>query len=348
MEQLETDRRKAVFNLIRCEQKHLRGLVLLKGAFADPLRKVLQQQVEQTSTEVFTEEKLDCIFACAIKTIQFHKMFLRDLERAIKEHAQTGTLENAYNAFNNHMPGFRFYLHYMKQYPDMMATFDELYSSNQLFRRTLEECAEQVEHINIRALLSNPLEHITHYHTFLQKILELYSYEDPEYHGFMKCVKQIRQIKSESAKLARTVRQGEEVRQVQASLKGLTMPLATPTRQLIYQGNLSQMMMLTDKTKQRVCFLFNDLLVFAKEKDGGQLYYKGHIDLEAASVLEVPSDQIANAFVIMDKVDRSFYFQAETPISGVNGSSTSTKPWAIPKSSPLQVLIWLLQRSTDL
>ncbi|RKP27922.1 hypothetical protein SYNPS1DRAFT_26451 [Syncephalis pseudoplumigaleata] len=294
LEQLEIDRRKAVFNLIRCEQKHLRALVLLKGAFADPLRKAALD-AEGTATAHFGEDKLDAIFGCAIKMIQFHKMFLRDLERSIKEHAQSGTLESAFMAFSNHASSGDCHI---------MHTMDEL---------TVYECAEQVEHINIRALLSNPLEHIAHYHTFLQKILELYSYEDPEYQGFMKCVKQIRQIKSESTKLARVVRQSEEVKQVQASLKGLTFLLATPARQLIYQGNLAQIVMFTGRAKQRVCFLFNDMLVFAKERDNGQLHYKGHIDLEMASVLEVPADQMENAFVIMDKVDRSFYFQAETP-----------------------------------
>jgi hypothetical protein len=113
---------------------------------------------------------------------------------------------------------------------------------------------------------------------------------------------------------ARAVRQAEEVKQVQASLKGLTFSLVTPTRQLIYQGNLSLQIVITGQSKQRVCFLFNDMLLFAKEKDNGQLHYKGHIDLEMASVLELPTDQMENAFVIMDKVDRSFYFQAETPI----------------------------------
>jgi hypothetical protein len=81
LEQLEMDRRKAVFNLIRCEQKHLRGLVLLKGAFADPLRKAAVD-AEAAGTPIFDTDKLDIIFGCAIKMIQFHKMFLRDLERS--------------------------------------------------------------------------------------------------------------------------------------------------------------------------------------------------------------------------------------------------------------------------
>jgi hypothetical protein len=58
-----------------------------------------------------------------------------------------------------------------------------------------------VEHVNVRALLGNSREHIPYYYGFLQKMVELYSPEEPEYNGFAECVAQFQEINAEAEKL---------------------------------------------------------------------------------------------------------------------------------------------------
>ncbi|KAI9598256.1 hypothetical protein BDF19DRAFT_227230 [Syncephalis fuscata] len=244
--------------------------------------------------------------------IPFHKLFLRDLEQAIEHHSATGTLEQVVTAFKKHMPGFRYYLHYTERYPEMITTLDELCLNSNYFRRALEECTEQVEHINVRALLGNPREHISRYYSFLQKIIELYSCEEPEYEGFAECLEQFQHINSELEKLARIAHQREEVKRIQNSMKGCNEVLVTPTRRLVHRGNLTVVSLLSGKTSSRMCLLFNDMLVLVKEKNDGRLHYKGHIDLASAYVIELPADQFVNLFAIMDKDNKKYYFQAET------------------------------------
>lgn len=65
-------------------------------------------------------------------------------------------------------------------------------------------------------------------------------------------------------------------------------------------------------TKQRVCFLFNDLLVFAKEKKDGRRNYKGRIYLHGVKIREISHSKYPNTFVIIDSAKKEFYFQAET------------------------------------
>jgi hypothetical protein len=71
----------AVISLIRREQKHLRALVLLNGAFAEPIYKAYEQARRHPFSN-FDRTKLERIFAIPTKMIPFHKMFLHDLELA--------------------------------------------------------------------------------------------------------------------------------------------------------------------------------------------------------------------------------------------------------------------------
>ncbi|KAI8057596.1 Dbl homology domain-containing protein [Syncephalis plumigaleata] len=310
LEQQEMGRLAAVISLIRREQKHLRALVLIKGAFAEPLYKA-HEQARRHPFSNFDRSKLERVFAIPIKMIPFHKLFLRDLELAVEKHSMTGTLSEVITTFNKHMPGFRYYLHYMDKYPEMVSLLDELVMSSDYFRQTLEECTEQVEHVNVRALLGNSREHIAYYYGFLQKIMELYSPEEPEYNGFAQCVAQFQEINVEAEKLARIALQREEAKRIQTSMKGYSGTLATPTRRLIHQGNLAVVSLISGKSALRTCLLFNDMLVFAKEKSDGRLHYKGHIGLESAYATELPPDQFVNLFAIMDSSNKKYYFQAE-------------------------------------
>ncbi|RKP24801.1 Dbl homology domain-containing protein [Syncephalis pseudoplumigaleata] len=314
LEQQEMGRLAAVISLIRREQKHLRALVLLKGAFAEPLYKA-HEQARRHPFSNFDRAKLERVFSIPIKMIPFHKLFLRDLETSVEKHAVTGTLSDVITTFNKHMPGFRYYLHYMDKYPEMITLLDELVHSSDYFRQTLEECTEQVEHINIRALLGNSREHISYYYGFLQKIMDLYSPEEPEYNGFAQCVAQFQAINAEAEKLSRIALQREEAKRIQHSMKGYSETLVRPTRRLIHQGNLAVVSLLSGKSALRTCLLFNDTLVFAKEKSDGRLHYKGHIDLESAYATELPPDQFVNLFAIMDSGNKKYYFQAEDECS---------------------------------
>jgi hypothetical protein len=105
--------------------------------------------------------------------------------------------------------------------------------------------------------------------------------------------------------------QREEAKRIQTSMKGYNGILATPTRRLIHQGNLAAVSLLSGKSTLRTCLLFNDILVFAKEKSDGRLHYKGHIDLGSAYATELPPDQFVNLFAIMDSSNKKYYFQAE-------------------------------------
>ncbi|KAI9598232.1 hypothetical protein BDF19DRAFT_462968 [Syncephalis fuscata] len=311
LEQLENSRRIAARNFLQCVKKHLQALLLLKNSFADPLLKKVGQSSSPLATS-YSGKRVDSIFSCTMKLIPFHKFLLRDAEQAIKQHDYTGTLEGISVAINGHMAGFRYYLHYLQEYPKMIGALEQLYTENSTFKKTLNECSKKADHANVRALLGGPKEHIGMYYLLLQKLVDLYSPEDPEYIGFMDCFREMQDIKDEANTLLRIGQQKEAVVQIQASLDGLGDVIVTGSRRLIYQGNLNRIVMPSGNIKQRICFLFNDQLIFAKEKKDGKRSYKGRIYLNKAKVREIPGDKYPHTFGIIDSVKKEFYFQAES------------------------------------
>ncbi|RKP25643.1 hypothetical protein SYNPS1DRAFT_28628 [Syncephalis pseudoplumigaleata] len=309
LERLEENRRKAASNLVQCVRKHLQSLTLLRDVFVEPLFKKVAPVIAPTAAH--GEKQIDTIFRCAMKLIPFHKFLLRDAEQALKEHEQMGTLRGIVEAVQTHMPGFQYYQHYLHEYPRIISTLEHLTFEHSSFRRALEKCSEDAGQINIRALLSAPKEHIITYHALLQKLVELYEPNDPEYDEFRMCLQKMQSIHNDVKQLLCIGEQKDAVVQIQASLDGLGEFLVSESRRLVFQGSLSRIIMPAGNTKQRVCFLFNDMLVFAKDKKNGRRNYKGRIYLHGIKIRRICHRKYPNTFVIVDSARKEFYFQAE-------------------------------------
>ncbi|KAI9598238.1 hypothetical protein BDF19DRAFT_226689 [Syncephalis fuscata] len=209
------------------------------------------------------------------------------------------------------MPGFRYYLHYIQQYSNILTTIEYLQTQNGQFRKTLKMCMSKVVDRDLTTLLSSVLNQLPFYSSCLENILKQCLPSNPEYINFANCVKQIKQITTEANRLVRRTRQKEQAKQVQNSLDGLGEMLATPNRRLIYQSNINELILATGEIKSRICFLFNDLLVVAKTKPNGRRNFKYRIHLVSANVCQLAADQLPNGFVLIDHMNRERYFQTE-------------------------------------
>jgi hypothetical protein len=78
---LQEDRQIIVYAIVRCVQKHLRGLLLLRNQYDYPLRSVAEKAA-LTEFQHFIEERHAVIFSSANKLTIFHNFFSRDLETA--------------------------------------------------------------------------------------------------------------------------------------------------------------------------------------------------------------------------------------------------------------------------
>ncbi|KAI8057615.1 hypothetical protein BDF22DRAFT_661674 [Syncephalis plumigaleata] len=292
----EEESRRAANNIIQCVRKNLQALTLLRDAFAAPIHKKLTQPMASKVSRL--EQQTTTIFSCAMKLIPFHKFFLRDAEQALGLHDETGTLKGLMTAVQCHMPGFQYYLHYLSEYPRIASTLEHLTRDNSVFRRLLEQCSENAGQVNIRALLSGPKEHIVLYHSLLQKFIELYAPDDPEYQAFHECFTKFQSICKDATMLIRIGQQKEAVAQIQESLDGLGEFLVTESRRLVYQGTLTRIIMPAGNTKQ--------------QKKDGRRNYKGRIYLHGVKIRAIAHSKYPNTFVIIDNARKEFYFQAET------------------------------------
>jgi hypothetical protein len=98
---------------------------------------------------------------------------------------------------------------------------------------------------------------------------------------------------------------------VQNSLDGMGEMLVTSHRRLIYQSNLNNFIFGFKETKNRICFLFDDMLLVAKNKLNGRRNFKYRIHLSNVAICKLPEDRLPNGFVIIAEAGKEYYFQAE-------------------------------------
>ncbi|RKP04854.1 hypothetical protein THASP1DRAFT_26569 [Thamnocephalis sphaerospora] len=246
--------------------------------------------------------------------LPLHEDLLKDLQWTAANHVQIGSMEDVALAFMKHIPNFRHYLTYLRDYPDALALLDQLQSQNSHFRRALETCSINAGHVNLRAYLGNPKDRIPRYHTFLLRMLELYTPQDPEYVGFVECLQHMQYVNEEVVRIMSLTQQREAVFQIQSSLIGFNDILVTASRRLVYHGNLNIVSQATSKMEQRCAFLFNDILLLTKEQENGTYEFKSRMELRGAEIHDLQdSAKTRNVFVVCTESMNECYLQAETP-----------------------------------
>ncbi|RKP26401.1 hypothetical protein SYNPS1DRAFT_21834, partial [Syncephalis pseudoplumigaleata] len=260
-----------------------------------PLRSVAEME-NMSIFQAFIKDRHNYIFGGVKKLAIFHSFFVKDLTDAVQKFATSGTLKAIASAFNAHMPGFRYYLHYIHVYSNVITTLEHLQSQYTPFRKMLAKCQSKIVDRNLYQMLFDIMDHMPSYYKCLANILDLYPPNDPEYAKFRDCVQKIEKTTHESTRLARRTRQKEHTKQVQHSLDGLGEMIVTPHRRLIYQSNLHNFVHGFKEAKTRICFLFNDMLLVAKNKGNGRRNFKYRIHLSHVTACVLPDHELANGF----------------------------------------------------
>jgi RNA-binding protein YhbY len=191
---------------------------------------------------------------------------------------------------------------------------ERLTQRNPSFRRALEECSENSGKVNLRAYLGAPKDRVPRYHAFLLRMLELYSPQDPEYVGLVECIQSIECINVEVTKMIHVVEQREAVFWIQHSMVGYTENLVTETRRLVYQGEVIHVRLVDAKQEERKAFLFNDLLILARQLQDGTHEFKTKINIRGARACELQDGPKSRNMLLIKTADGEDYFiQTESP-----------------------------------
>ncbi|RKP27282.1 hypothetical protein SYNPS1DRAFT_27059 [Syncephalis pseudoplumigaleata] len=305
LEHLEEERLKALYNLIASEKKFVRTLQLIRNAFIEPLR-LNAAKSNRFIHRSYTKDEITAIFGTIEQLLPRHEKLLRDLEQSALDRKQTGIMENAIATFTQNCRWLRLHMDYLRQYPQMLFDLVQLQKRSTHFRRTLKTCTANAGFVNVRALLASPKGRIHQYHAFILQLLDLYQPEDPDYMTIKLCADDLERMDKECSLMLLFVQQRESVIQVQSSLNGLDDKFVSSTRRLIHQGSLYQGEKSWDKFEPRIAFLFDDLLVLAKEQAEGRRVLQHRIDTRTATVQEMHG-----VIVIACDSGKKYHLQAE-------------------------------------
>ncbi|KAI8057606.1 hypothetical protein BDF22DRAFT_485 [Syncephalis plumigaleata] len=135
---IKESRTEAIAALVRCVQKHIHEFSSLRNEFEYPLRSVADME-NMSIFQAFIRDRHNYIFGGVRKLAIFHKFFIEDLTNAVEKFKKNGTLKDIAKAFIAHMPGFRYYLHYIHEYSNVITTLEHLQSQYNPFKKTLAE-----------------------------------------------------------------------------------------------------------------------------------------------------------------------------------------------------------------
>ncbi|CAG8759077.1 8339_t:CDS:2, partial [Racocetra persica] len=131
----------------------------------------------------------------------------------------------------------------------------------------------------------------------LEDISILFDEAHPDFIDLQKCVRQINIIADEVNEKMRDAENQQKVLEIQLKVDNIP-DIINPARRFIHSGDLYKVTPLFTSTKPyfsstqeiRTHFLFNDLLLFCSNSQGGKLTYRGQLDLNNCSIIDIDDD----------------------------------------------------------
>jgi hypothetical protein len=169
---------------------------------------------------------------------------------------------------------FRTYTAYVNNYNDAMALFYEFQKKNKSFQSFLAEkkVDPALNGQELPAFLIMPIQRLPRYVMLLEDLLRNTPKDHADYDDLATALAKVQEVADYVNEKKREAENVNQVLDVQARLTGMNKSLAEPHRRFVRQGSVMNM----DAKGETMLFLFNDILVTAKETHGfGKLAEKG-------------------------------------------------------------------------
>ncbi|KAI9227764.1 MAG: Dbl homology domain-containing protein, partial [Piptocephalis tieghemiana] len=228
-----------------------------------------------------TPEDLQVIFGNTPHLLPFHE----DLVHAIEERwSEWDELQCLGDLFTSRIKVFESYIAYLKNYPLALARLDRLNRQSTTFRKALSSCGGgEDDRANILAYLILPIPRVPRYRKFLEDLLRLTPPTHPDHSDLRDAAMVMSRIAQEVVETIRETENQQRILDIQAALVGFHGNLVTPGRRYVHHGTLTKVSR-SGSNESRVCFLFDDLLVWCKPSSKGQYLYRGKINLRRCEV----------------------------------------------------------------
>eukprot|EP00794_Sanderia_malayensis_P017990 gene17990-19786_t len=186
-------------------------------------------------------------------------------------------------------PFMKLYALYANNFELSNKTLEDHVKKNSDFAtfKDLQESREEMGGLKLRALLITPIQRIPRYKLLLENLLEKTTPEHPDYTKLRDACAEVSKVANHINECLRQHENFNRMLGIQKSFNGDGAPkILAPGRKFLREGTLSKVCE-RGGSKDRMFFLFNDMLIYAKKESSGSYLCRGVFPLINCMVEQV-------------------------------------------------------------
>jgi len=263
--------------ILSTEETYLARLHTIVKVYLEPL------QVDNKEFKI-TKDEVKIIFNGSLIDIisNFHEtIFLPKLREKLKYWTVRSTLGDAFAELIGFM---KIYSQYINGFDASIVTLKKLRTKPK-FNLFLEQRLSQSYHLELEALLIEPIQRVPRYELLLKELLTCTPADHPDYHSLTAAFSEVKNI---AATINRRKKDSDVKLAVVNIYNSVTPPikdLISPTRRLLHEGDVT----FVKKKKEYHLFLFNDLILKTrprKRTSGNKYKLKAQFQINAQVTID--------------------------------------------------------------
>ncbi|CAK86140.1 unnamed protein product (macronuclear) [Paramecium tetraurelia] len=204
------------------------------------------------------------------------------------------------------LPGFRFYFDYCKEYQATRKIRDHYSNTNQVYQKFFNDLLERqpnfFNNLDLESYLIKPVQRLPKYILLFKDLLKHTNKEHPDHTNIEQCLKLFQQINDKNNHQIKTYLEQLKLVELQ-NYFGQHIILVEPGRVFCFEDFCSTY---TDKLHNNIIlYAFNNLLLFAQNKQNGQQGYFSHLHLTYQSYVKDKenTDYFEHFFEVVNKTE---------------------------------------------
>ncbi|KAH8027928.1 hypothetical protein HPB51_011158 [Rhipicephalus microplus] len=290
---------RVLLEVVDTERTYVRDIGAIVEGYLKPLSQLTDSKIKP--------EELKSLFGNIERIYAFNSGFLAQLEKCGFDPVSIA------RCFVAHSSGFSVYTEFCTSYPTMVSTLTELVGkaeTAEIFKASPAARQTSLHHsLPLGSYLLKPVQRILKYHLLLQNILKHVDKESPGYPDVKNALSVMTGIAYHINDMKRRHEHAVRVQEIQSLLYGWQGEDLTTFGELVAEGCFR---MLGAKALRHL-FLFDKLLLVAKQREQGILHYKTHVVCSNLMLIEsIQGEPLCFQVVPFNSPDYQYSFQARS------------------------------------
>lgn len=286
---------RVLLEVVDTERTYVRDIGAIVEGYLKPLSQLTDSKIKP--------EELKSLFGNIESIYAFNSGFLAQLEKCGFDPVSIA------RCFVANSSGFAVYTEFCTSYPIMVSTLTELVGKAETAEMFKARQASLHHSLPLGSYLLKPVQRILKYHLLLQNILKHVDKESPGYPDVKNALSVMTGIAYHINDMKRRHEHAVRVQEIQSLLYGWQGEDLTTFGELVAEGCFRMF----GAKALRHLFLFDKLLLVAKQREQGILHYKTHVVCSNLMLIEsIQGEPLCFQVVPFNSPDYQYSFQARS------------------------------------